>query len=388
MLTGWRKAFAALTGLRARQWPALPGLPESIIEWLGNGRKRAAPSVTLLSPYHVNRRYGLRTATEQVLPACYDAVWPLLAGRFWGFRQGEVFGVLAADGAAVSPCNIPAVYRGFVQLSAAEEQAALRVSEARYLSHMRRHFPGLQVFDLDLYKPGSWLAEEVTPHLEDADCLFLETGERALLLWSHGQWAWLDPPTIPVFRDIIHATPAPLVFSTLSPHAFHEAGIESLLQWRLRQLTTSPTADVAEIMVWPDAGIIGAMANAQELEELLTACAISAPGWPEGEDAPMYWPYLPAVWADSVLPACEQHLQAFISLDKSNQASVQQLVYLAWLWANGYVYDAESYPFLVVDQRYPVDPVWFDNAPLEQVYQRYELKKLEPLLLEVPWLTA
>ena len=387
LLAWWRKASAFLAQLRNRQWSPLPGLTERTNGWFDKGRKSAAPSVTLLSPFHVNHRYGLRTAAKQVLPPRYDAVWPLLSGRFWGFRQGEVFGVLAVDGAVVSPCTLPAVYRGFTQLSATEEQAALRVSEPYYLGHMRRHFPGLQVFDLDLCKPGSWLAEEVTPHLEESDCVFLETGERTLLLWSHGRWSWLEPPIIPVFRDVIHATLAPLVFSALPPHAFYDAGIESLLQWRLRRSATAPAAGAPDVLSWPDAEIDGAMTNARELDELLTACAISAPGWAEGEDAPMYWPYLPAVWPATVLPACEQHLEAFITFNDSTKACVQRLIYLAWLWANGYVYDVDSFPFILIDQRYPVDPTWFGNAPIEQVYQRYELRKLETLLVEVPWLT-
>jgi hypothetical protein len=121
---------------------------------------------------------------------------------------------------------------------------------------------------------------------------------------------------------------------------------------------------------------------------MLNNLGIHTPGWPEGEDAPMFWPYLSSAWPAHVLPTGEEHLGRFLTISEGNQLYIERLTYLAWLWANGYVYDTPEHPYHVVDRRYIVDPTWFGGATVGEVYSRFELAKLGSPLLEVPWIAS
>ena len=103
------------------------------------------PSGNQLAAFQENGRFGLRTADEQILLPEYNAVWPMLSGKFWGFRKGVAFGVIAADGTEVVSCSLPARFQGYRELGAEDEHRALQVSETRFLSHLREQHPGLHI---------------------------------------------------------------------------------------------------------------------------------------------------------------------------------------------------------------------------------------------------
>ena len=93
--------------------------------------------------------------------------------------------------------------------------------------------------------------------------------------------------------------------------------------------------------------------------------------------------FTPDFFSPHVLPACLKHLQAFPVIHQHNRQYVERLVYLAWLWANGYVLKTCLPPYYVVDARYIIDSEWFDNVPIQEVYLHYQLQALAPLLAEM-----
>ena len=340
----------------------------------------APPSSNQLAVFQQNGCYGLRTAEEQFLPPEYDAVWPMLGGRFWGFRKGVAFGVVVADGTEVISCSLPARFQGYRELGAEDEHRALQVSETRFLSHLRELYPGLHITGSKLCQPAAWMVEEVTPYLEGPhNVLSFETHEFTLLLSDSGKWAWRQPPSIPRAKDIIHATSEPLTYSETSPLLFTEAGTTDLLNWRLRYGRPGGDPGGEEQARWDQEINEKVAAEYDQLVDVPT----STPDWWQHLDTPFYFFFTPDLFPAHVLPACLRHLQAFPAIHRHNRQYVERLIYLAWLWANGYVLKTCLPPYYVVDARYIIDSEWFDNVPIQEVYLHYQLQALAPLLAEM-----
>ena len=344
------------------------------------GVKLAPPSGNQLAVFKEAGCYGLRTPQEQLLPPEYDAVWPMLGGNFWGFRKGEDFGVVAADGEEVISCSLPARYQGYRELTAEDEYRALQVNETRFLSYLREQYLGLHITGSKLCQPAAWMVEELTPYLERAhNSLSFETPEFTLLLSDKGTWAWLKPPTVPKFKNIVHATPEPLTFSEKSPLLFTEATTNFLLDWRLRYRRPEGVLEEEEEARWEQEINDKVAAEYDQLVEVPTITA----DWWQHLDTPYYLFFTPENFAPHVLPTCLQHLQAFPAIHRHNRQYVERLIYLAWLWANGFVQKTYLPPYYVVDARYIIDNEWFDNVPIQEVYLSYQLQALEPLLSEI-----
>lgn len=338
-----------------------------------------SPSGNQLAAFQENGCYGLRTADEQILLPEYDAVWPMLSGKFWGFRKGVTFGVIAADGTEVISCTLPARYQGYRELGEEDEQRALQVSETRFLSYLREHYLGLHITDSKLCQPATWMAEEVTPQLEGADnSLSFETQEFTLLLWDSGEWAWRQPPSIPRVKEIIHATSEPVTYSETSPRLFTEASTTDLLDWRLRYHRPGGAPEEEETR-WDQEINEKVAAEYDHLVDVPT----SASDWWGHLRTPFYLFFTPDFFPVNVLPACLKHLQAFPAIQQHNRQYVERLIYLAWLWANGYVLKTYLPPYYVVDARYIIDSEWFDDVPIQEVYVHYQLQVLAPLLAEM-----
>ncbi|WP_156126506.1 hypothetical protein [Hymenobacter sp. DG25B] len=99
-------------------------------------------------------------------------------------------------------------------------------------------------------------------------------------------------------------------------------------------------------------------------------------------DIPFYKPFDIAQLAPAVRQACEQQLNTVYEVDADSRVYVDQLIYLAWLWANDFVFYDERDGMHWVDGRYEFDNGWFDNNIIDNIYSEYELDKLVPLLRE------
>lgn len=330
---------------------------------------------TQLAAFCVHGYYGLCSLTDQILAPEYQAVWPMLAGRFWGYRWGEVFGVLSADGTEVIDCVVPARYPGYQLLSGSEELRALQVPEARFLSHLCEQYPALKMQGSSLCLPGAWFVEDITPCLEKAHrSLCFETTDFALLLWADGTWTWKPPSAVPVFKPVVLATAGPVTFSLITPHSFSEASTARLLNWRLRYHSPAGTSGEQ----WErdiDAKV------AMDYDRLANV-PTGAPEWWEVEEAPMYLTFELWHFPAPVLSVCVHHLQRLVEASPRSGPLMERLVYLAWLWANAFVHKTYLPPYYVVDARYIVDTTWFNGLPIQEVYLRYELNQLESLLVD------
>lgn len=342
--------------------------------------KLAPPSGSQLAAFQQNGCHGLRTADEQLLPPEYDAVWPMLSGRFWGFRKGVAFGIIAADGTEVVSCSLPARLQGYRELGAEDEHRALQVSETRFLSYLREQYLGLHITGSKLCQTAAWMVEEVMPYLEGPrNVLSFETHEFTLLLSDSGKWAWRQPPSVPRAKDIIHATSEPLTYSETSPLLFTEASPHDLLDWRLRYGRPGVNPAGEEEARWDQEINEKVAAEYDQLVDVPT----STPDWWGHLETPFYLFFTPDFLPPYVLPACLKHLQAFPAIHRHNRQYVERLIYLAWLWANGYVHKTCLPPYYVVDARYIIDSEWFDNVPIQEVYLNYQLQSLAPLLAEM-----
>ena len=357
--------------------------------WLiTHGFRSPAGPVVRLAPasgnqpatFQQNSCQGLRTAEQQLLPPEYDAVWPMLGGKFWGFRKGTTFGVIAADGTEVIPCSLPARYQGYRELGIEDEHRALQVSKTRFLSYLREQHLGLHITGSKLCQPAAWMVEEVTPHLEGLhNSLSFETSEFTLLLWDNGTWAWRQPPSIPRPKDIVHATADPVTLSETSPRLFTEATADDLLEWRLRYGRPGGDPEGEMQARWDQEINEKVAAEYEQLVDVPT----TTPDWWDQLDAPFYLFFTPDFFPPHVLRACLKYLQAFPPIHQQNRPYVERLIYLAWLWANGYVRKTYLPPYYVVDARYVIDSEWYDNVPIQEVYLNYQLQALAPLLAEM-----
>ena len=109
---------------------------------------------------------------------------------------------------------------------------------------------------------------------------------------------------------------------------------------------------------------------------------VALPAEYETVDIPLYKPFDIDQLAPAVRQACEDHLNTIFEVDADSRVYVDQLTYLAWLWANGFVFYDERDGMHWVDGRYEFDNGWFDNNIIDNIYSEYELDKLVPLLRE------
>lgn len=334
----------------------------------------------MLSILELDERFGLARGEEVVIPAIYDAVWPLL-DTFWGIRAGNVFGVLAADGSEICPCALPATYWGYAQLQMDQELEAALATKSIFINYLQTNFAGLQTYDIHegLFQPARWWAETVTPHLAtDQGELYLYSTEQCLVLTTSSSWYWLDETPFPCVAPLICATHTPVAFTEIQPQEsrkLHDVDFRRMLSWHLQLTSTGePTQEEIE-SIWLRQPIFEDE-NTGELEELLSANGIAAA---MREDISIEMPAL----TPAVRRACEKWLLETISGSENTHAQMSHLIYLAWLWANGYVQKTCLPPYYVVDARYIIDSEWFDNVPIQEVYLRYQLQALAPLLAEM-----
>lgn len=340
----------------------------------------------MLTPFKVNQLFGLQKAGEVVLAPEYEAVWQLPNG-FWGFRRGDSFGVLAADGREASTCQLPAVYAGFAELTVDEELEAFLEPEATFVSFMRQRFPSLHMhYDL-LCQPASWLAEAITPHLADDEGeVWLYAAERCLVLKADGTWEMMKRPPKAREENLYFAPQHPAgTFRQVVPAEFVAADVEDLLRWRLRltELTEgSETVDGASAFTWTLADGQARNSHLNALEEVLTSNGIRSLKPVKGVDIPFYKPFDIGQLAPAVRQACEEQLNTIFEVNADSRVYVDQLIYLAWLWANDFVFYDERDGMHWVDGRYEFDNGWFDNNIIDNIYLDYELDKLVSLLQE------
>ena len=163
------------------------------------------------------------------------------------------------------------------------------------------------------------------------------------------------------------------------------ADVEDLLRWRLRviELTeTSEQPDGADAFQWTIADGQARFGHLNALDEVLVGSGIRSIKPVEGVDIPFYKPFDIADVAPKLRKACEDHLSTIFEVDADSRVYVDQLIYLAWLWANDFVFYDERDGMHRVDGRYDFDNGWFDNHVLDYIYSEYELDKIVPLLRE------
>ena len=340
----------------------------------------------MLSLFEVNQLFGLQQGGEVVLAPEYEAVWPLPNG-FWGFRRGDLFGVLASDGREASACQLPAVYNGFAELTVEEELEAFLEPEATFVPFMRQRFQALQLHDDQLCQPTSWLAETITPRLTDEEGeVWLYAADRILVLKPTRDWEMMKRSPKAREQQLFYAPQHPeATFRQVVPAEFVAADVEDLLRWRLRltELTEdSDKVDEASAFNWALADGQARTSHLNALEEVLTSSGIRSLKPVEGVDIPFYKPFDIALLALAVRRACEEHLNSIFEVDEDSRVYVDQLIYLAWLWANDFVTYDERDGMHWVDSRYEFDNGWFDNNIIDNIYSEYELDKLVPLLRE------
>ena len=340
----------------------------------------------MLSLFEVNQLFGLQQGGEVVLAPEYEAVWPLPNG-FWGFRRDELFGVLASDGREASACQLPAVYNGFAELTVEEELEAFLEPEATFVPFMRQRFQALQLHDDQLCQPTSWLAETITPRLTDDEGeVWLYAADRILVLKPTRDWEMMKRSPKAREQQLFYAPQHPeATFRQVVPAEFVAADVEDLLRWRLRltELTEdSDKVDEASAFNWALADGQARTSHLNALKEVLTNSGIRSLRPVAGVDIPFYKPFDIVLLAPAVRQACEERLNTIFEVDEDSRVYVDQLIYLAWLWANDFVTYDERDGMHWVDSRYEFDNGWFDNNIIDNIYSEYELDKLVPLLRE------
>ena len=337
----------------------------------------------MLSPFELHQHFGLKKDGFVMLAPIYEAVWPLPNG-FWGFRLGGLFGVITTDGAEVSACELPAYYTGFGELSLEEELEAFLEPDATFVPFMQRRFPALHTHYDQLCQPATWRAENITPYLSDDDQeVWLYADDRTLILKPNQSWQWLKHPAGARDKNGYYAPQHPLPnFRQVVSAEFKVADIESLLRWRRRLLDlkeTSDQPDGADAFAWALADGQARVSHLNALDEVLVGSGIRSLKPVEGVDIPFYQPFDIDSVAPEVRKACEDHLNTIFEVDADSRVYVDQLIYLAWLWANDFVFYDERDGMHWVDGRYEFDNGWFDNQIIDTIHRNYELGKLVPL---------
>lgn len=81
----------------------------------------------------------------------------------------------------------------------------------------------------------------------------------------------------------------------------------------------------------------------------------------------------------SVIQKCKQHLNEYYVIEEASEELTKNLVYLAWLYANGYVLrfeDGIDFP----DPRYAYEDPEGEGHLLSYIYMQYDLDKIIPYL--------
>lgn len=334
----------------------------------------------MLVPVEHSGRFGLRHEADLVLPIHYEAVWPLPHG-FWGFRLLDRFGVLSGTGELVEPCRLWGRLTTYRQLSIDDELAAVLEPAETYLAYMQTQYGQLYQLGAALCRAQEQFAEEfIRPQPSATAPVRLHGPQGHLTLHADGSWQWL--PAIaerPCCLYPAEATPPCLSSATPQP-----ADDEVLWQWR-HDLTGGPDDVLTFDLSGLEPGIDGLAAQSQQADLLrLLASSGIAPALPTPDEAglPPYRVFDLAALPAATRQACEAHLDTIFEVNDDSRVYVDQLIYLAWLWANGYVYFDPEDSMHWLDTRYDFDNSWFDHHILDYLHMHYELDRLIPLLRE------
>ena len=340
----------------------------------------------MLLPFELNKYLSLKKNGVVVVAPIYEVLWRL-PGGFWRFRLGEFFGVMTAEGTEVSACELPSYYAGFAELSVDEELEAFLEVEAMFVPFMQRRFPALHMHYDQFCQPATWLAEHITPCLTDEeDEVWLHTGDRTLVLKLDYSWQWLKHPSTAGDKSIYYAPHSPpATYRQVVPTDFELVDIEDLLRWRLRviELTeTSGQPDGADAFRWTIADGQARCSHLNALDEVLVGSGIRSLKPVEIVDTPFYKNFDIASVAPELHKACEDDLNTIFEVDADSRVYADQLICLAWPWANDFVFCNERDGMHWVDGRFDFDNCWFDNHIIDNIYSGYELEKIVPLLRE------
>ena len=81
----------------------------------------------------------------------------------------------------------------------------------------------------------------------------------------------------------------------------------------------------------------------------------------------------------SVIQKCKQHLSEYYVIEDASEDLTKNLIYLSWLYANGYVLrfeDGIDFP----DPRYNYEDPEGEGHILNNIYMQYDLHKIIPYL--------
>lgn len=81
----------------------------------------------------------------------------------------------------------------------------------------------------------------------------------------------------------------------------------------------------------------------------------------------------------SVIQKCEQHLNEYYIIKDVSEELTKNLVYLSWLYANGYVVRLEN-GIDIPDLRYNYEDPEGEGHILNSIYMQYDLFKIIPYL--------
>lgn len=99
-----------------------------------------------------------------------------------------------------------------------------------------------------------------------------------------------------------------------------------------------------------------------------------------GIDQPIYRVFDYAAIPDSTVQACENHLGNYYEVEPASAELTQNLIYLAWLYANDYVVSVEA-GFYTPDHRYEYEsPEGECGVNLVGLHDLYNLHKIIPFL--------
>ncbi|GAB3840341.1 hypothetical protein [Hymenobacter jeollabukensis] len=325
-----------------------------------------------------NGLQGLRNGSQLVLPVEQDIVWPL-GHNWWAYRRDAICGVIAPSGQLVTE-ELPASFSGFVPLSEDDELSCVLEDDATVVAFIRREFPNPHLYFGALCAATNWLADEVLtpawwqeetqPATLDLPCC----DGRSLTLRADGTWRWLDQN---IFSSTTLYRTSTAQWQFVSNAHLLAADEYDLLNWRL-----ALTGETPETETWFGkrvAQVQDELELSNYLDEVLSEQGIASQAAQRRAAQLTFQEFNPADLPLSVRTACETHLQQVAPCELGPE-QLEQLIRLAWLWANGYVFYDEADGFHWVDGRYSFDNAWFDNQIIDNIRLEYELSEIEPLL--------
>ena len=300
------------------------------------------------------------------MPAHYDAVWPI-GTRLYGFRQDDRYGVISCTGRVICECTLPALYVGFREVTPAavlDHVVVLGLGNAPRLQ---------QVLGRPCYA-DLLRAEEVTPQLWRANLLrhVLPSGELVRIRPAR------YTETMPVGGQEAETAAAQDRVLVLG-----EGGDLRTLTYREcaagAPAPEQPTLPAAPV---PNGEQAERLAARQQPRALFEDRQIAPFAYDVEPEMVFDWlPYdvlrLPA----DCLRRCRAHIQGHLEGDDPQlEARTWQLIYLAWLAANGHVQGCPDGLDWEVSEQFVFGDGPFDNLPLGELLDDYGLWNLAPWL--------